>query len=95
MHYENYIEKIVREQLHEFLEKDKTICRCDNCYQDVMTLTLNNLPPMYVSSDVGHIMTMFNLTKDQLRAQIDVELLKAIDQVKKQPRHETENTNSK
>ncbi len=85
--YENYIEKIVREELKKSYERDKTLCKCDNCYQDIMTLTLNNLPPMYVSSNVGHIMTMFNLTKDQLHAQVMVELLKAIEQVKKQPKH--------
>ncbi len=85
--YENYIEKVVREELHRFFERDKTICKCDACFQDIMTLTLNNLPPMYVASNVGHIMTMFNLTKDQLQAQVVVELMKAIEQVKKNPRH--------
>jgi competence protein ComFB len=84
---ENYIEKIVREELHRLSEQDKTICQCPNCYQDIMTLTLNNLPAMYVSSDVGHIMTMFNLSKDQLQAQVIVELLKAIEKVKENPRH--------
>ncbi|MGQ9535302.1 MAG: late competence development ComFB family protein [bacterium] len=84
---ENYIEKIVREELQRLREQDKTICNCPNCYQDIMTLTLNNLPAMYVSSDIGHIMTMFNLSKDQLQAQVIVELLKAIDRVKKNPRH--------
>ncbi len=85
--YENYIEKIVREELDGFYERDKTICKCDICFQDIMTLTLNHLPPMYVTSDIGHIMTMFKLTKDQLHAQVTVELSKSIDQVKKNPRH--------
>lgn len=85
--YENYIEKIVREELKKLYETDKTLCKCDKCFQDIMTLTLNNLPPMYVSSDVGHIMTMYNLTKDQLQAQVMVELLKAVEQVKKSPKH--------
>ena len=85
--YENYIEKIVRDELKLVYERDKDLCACDKCYQDIMTLTLNNLPPMYVSSDVGHIMTMYNLTKDQLHAQVLVELQKAIDQVKQKPNH--------
>jgi len=85
--YENYIEKIVREELKKAYERDKTLCRCASCHQDIITLTLNNLPPMYVSTNVGHIMTMFNLTKDQLHAQVVVELLKAIEQVKKHPKH--------
>jgi len=83
----NYIEKIVREEFHVLCQKDKTICRCDNCYQDIMTLTLNNLPAMYVTTDVGHIMTMYHLSKDQLQAQVTVELLKAIEKVKRNPRH--------
>jgi competence protein ComFB len=85
--YENYIEKVVRDELKNMFEKDKTMCKCDNCYQDMMTLTMNNLPPMYVSSDIGHILTMYNLTRDQLRAQVMVELLKAVMTVKKNPRH--------
>lgn len=85
--FENYIERIVREELHNLYERDKTICQCDNCLQDIMTLTLNNLPPRYVASDVGHIMTMFNLTRDQLRAQVLVELLKAVEKVKENPKH--------
>lgn len=86
-HYINYIERFVRQELKEMLDKDKTICKCDNCYQDIMTLTLNNLPPMYVASNVGHILTMYNLTRDQLRAQVMVELLKAVTIVKKNPHH--------
>ena len=85
--YENYIEKIVRQELNKLYEDDKDLCRCDICYRDIMTLTLNKLPPMYVSSDVGHIMTMYNLTKDQLHAKVVVEILKAIDQVKESPKH--------
>lgn len=85
--YENYIEKIVRQELDKLYQDDKDLCRCDLCYRDIMTLTLNKLPPMYVSSDVGHIMTMYNLTKDQLHAKVVVELLRAIEQVKKSPKH--------
>ncbi len=85
--YVNYIERFVRQELKAMLDSDKTICKCDNCYQDIMTLTLNNLPPMYVASNVGHILTMYNLTRDQLRAQVMVELLKAVTTVKKNPRH--------
>ena len=85
---ENYIEKIVRDKLTELFKEDPSICQCDNCIQDIMTLTLNNLPPMYVSSNVGHIMTMFNLSHDQLTAKVMVEILKAVELVRKKPRHE-------
>ena len=85
--YENYIEKIVRQELDKLYEDNKDLCRCDLCYRDIVTMTLNKLPPMYVSSDVGHIMTMYNLTKDQLHAKVVVELLKAIEQVKNSPKH--------
>lgn len=85
--YENYIEKIVRQELEKLYEEDKDLCNCDLCYRDIVTMTLNKLPPMYVSSDVGHIMTMYNLTKDQLHAKVVVELLKAIEQVKGSPKH--------
>ena len=85
--YVNYIEKIVREELDKSYKRDKDLCTCDRCFQDIMTLTLNHLPPKYVASNIGHIMTMYNLTKDQLHAQVMVELLKAIEQVKRSPRH--------
>jgi competence protein ComFB len=86
--YENYIEKIVRQELDRLYKEDKDLCKCDLCFRDIMTMTLNKLPPMYVSSDVGHIMTMYNLTKDQLHAKVVVELLKAIAQIKKNPHHQ-------
>ncbi len=85
--FENYIEKIVRDKLADLFGEDTTVCQCDNCVQDILTLTLNRLPPMYVSSNVGHIMTMFNLSHDQLTAQVMVELLKAVQLVKNNPRH--------
>ncbi|OGC43262.1 hypothetical protein A2Y85_05710 [candidate division WOR-3 bacterium RBG_13_43_14] len=85
--FENYIEKIVRDKLADLFKKDKLICQCDNCMQDMLTLTLNKLPPMYVSSNIGHIMTMFNLSHDQLTARVTVEILKAVELVKKSPRH--------
>ena len=88
--YENYIERVVREELTRFYDRDKTICSCDACYRDIMTRTLNRLPPMYVTSNIGHIMTMFKLTRDQLHAQVITELAKSIEQVRKKPRHAAE-----
>ena len=42
--YENYIERIVREELENSFKDDTTLCRCENCYQDIP----NDLLPRYL-----------------------------------------------
>ena len=47
-------------------------CGCDLCRDDVLVFALNRVPPRYVSSRQGSVVTEVNLEKDQNRAAIDV-----------------------
>jgi len=87
MRVKNYLEDMVREELNRLLAERNDVCKCKNCYKDMVTHTLNRLPTKYAISDLGTVVTKFHLTKDQLRAQVTVEILDAIETVKKTPYH--------
>lgn len=87
MKLKNYLEDMVREELDHLLTKRDDVCKCRNCHTDMVTHTLNRLPTKYARSELGTVLTKFHLTKDQLRAQVTVELLDAIETVKKKPHH--------
>jgi competence protein ComFB len=53
---------------------------------DIMAYTLNHLPPRYVVSEKGHLYTRVDELRQQFKTDIIVELTKAINQVKANPR---------
>uniref|UniRef100_A0A7C4U7V1 Competence protein ComFB n=1 Tax=candidate division WOR-3 bacterium TaxID=2052148 RepID=A0A7C4U7V1_UNCW3 len=78
---ESYVEEIAREQLKKYKEyKDN-----ERILMDVMALALNNLKPMYVVHDKGHILTEVRLSSEQIRAQVLVAVLQAIKKVLSNP----------
>ncbi len=80
---EDYVEEIAREQLKKYKEyKDN-----ERILMDVMALALNNLKPMYVVHDKGHILTEVKLSSDHIRAQVLVQVLSAIKKVLSNPEY--------
>lgn len=84
----NYMEEAVKRSLEELLvesayeniglnEKDKL---------DVMAYCLNHLPPRYVVTEKGHLYNRVNELKQQFKTDIVVELSKAIEYIKANPR---------
>lgn len=61
-------------------------CGCDTCREDVFVFTLNRIPPRYVSSPTGSVVTELNLEKDQSRAVIDVAMMDALRRITLSPR---------
>ena len=61
-------------------------CGCDTCRGDVYVYALNRVPARYVNTQVGTIITDFNLDKDQNRAAIDVAVMEALRRVMGAPR---------
>lgn len=57
----NFTEIAVKELLPDVLEKYSKnypgLCTCEKCLEDVMAIALNRLPPRYVSTDKGSILT--------------------------------------
>ena len=83
----NYMEFIVREELKGVLAGRPDVCECRNCQLDIMAFALNQLPPHYVASEGGHIHTMVNIASAQLKTQVLVAIVNAINAVAKHPRH--------
>jgi len=63
-----------------------SFCGCDLCRDDALVFTLNRIPPRYVSSLTGSVLTEVNLEKDQSRAAIDVAMMEALRRIALAPR---------
>jgi competence protein ComFB len=61
-------------------------CGCDMCRDDALVFTLNRIPPRYVSSLTGSVVTELNLDKEQNRAAIDVAMMDALRRISLAPR---------
>ncbi len=53
---------------------------------DVMAITLNRVPPRYIVSDRGHLFSRVEELRQQFKTDLLVELTRAIEQVRKNPR---------
>lgn len=82
----NMTEQIVRERLTELL-KDVDCCKCEQCFNDMLALALNDLKPQYVNSAKGELFSKLNSTKYQKSVDIDIAIVKAINVISKNPRH--------
>lgn len=49
----NYMEVLVDEILKEII-KNYDICKCDDCIDDIKSIALNNLSPMYFLSNADN-----------------------------------------
>ena len=89
MHYElkNHMETIVDHDLLKLMEEND-MCTCDRCQLDVRALALNQLPPRYVVSRRGELMTEIDATVVQHQADVLAAMLNAIKIVKKNPNHQ-------
>ena len=53
----NEAEELVKEVLGKEMDKDKTICDCQDCILDTVGLALNNVRPLYKTSLKGSLYT--------------------------------------
>jgi competence protein ComFB len=61
-------------------------CGCDLCREDVLTFALNRIPPRYVASREGSVVTEVALEKGQSRAAIEVVVMEALRKISVAPR---------
>jgi len=85
----NYSEILVLRVLDDVLRKDDTICSCDRCKLDIAAIALNNLKPRYTVSEKGELYTKMDEMEIQNIADIIKEITRAIEKVKKDPRHDS------
>ncbi|MBW6409402.1 late competence development ComFB family protein [Clostridium weizhouense] len=83
----NYMEIWVKDHMEQQL-KQSDICKCEKCKRDIYALALNNLKPYYVVTNKGEVMAKLNTMYQQFETDITIEVEKAIEIVKKSPRHD-------
>lgn len=87
IYIKNYMEDLVLQELGQVLSK-YTVCDCDKCRSDIMSVALNLLPPMYVSSSQGEALLKANLLlKQQLKADILGAIIEGVNKVCNESRH--------
>ncbi len=86
----NYMEDVVALLLDELI-KDKDICKCEHCRLDMMAIALNKLPPKYIVTKEGQLYAKIDLLNRQYHTDVIIQLLNAIDIVKKTPHHGEDN----
>ncbi len=77
---------------NEFIYQ-KLDCNCEQCINDVLALTLNNLPARYVSTDKGEAYAKVQYFNPQLRSDIIREITLAVGQVNLKPHHKIKSSN--
>ena len=82
----NVVEEHVRESYAGVQPRFPDFCGCDVCREDVLVYALNRVPPRYVTTLEGQVVSGVNLDRDQNRAAIDVAIIDGIRRVTASPR---------
>lgn len=87
----NYMEILVDELLPGMLATENEICKCEKCLLDIKAIALNRLPPKYIVSELGEIYRRYDDLGKQLEIDALEALMRAIELVKRYPKHEKSN----
>jgi hypothetical protein len=82
----NLVEEHVRAAYESLRPRFPEFCGCDVCREDALVYTLNRVPPRYVASIRGSVLTEVSLEKDQSRAAIDVVMMDGLRKIGQAPR---------
>ena len=84
----NYMEEVVKRVFQELTsgEPYRDIQFTEKMKLDIYAYTLNHLPPRYIVTEKGHLYTRLNELQQQFQTDLVVEITKAIQQVKANPR---------
>lgn len=83
----NVTETLVRVMFNDDYMQRRLVCRCEQCQNDILALTLNRLPSRYVSTDQGQAYVKAQFLNSQLQSDIIKELTISAGLVGKSPRH--------
>jgi len=87
----NAMETIVKNLFVEFQKNYRLKCACDECQTDILVLTLNRIPPKYVSSQTGELYIKTLYLNSQLQSDVLRELSRAVLIVEKTPHRSRQN----
>lgn len=88
MKLQNFMEHEVFLVIDKLLKENTDICNCKKCRMDIAAISLNNLKPKYVVTEKGELYTKTAEMEPQFEVDIIREVTKAIEIVRKQPRHD-------
>ncbi|MFH1339112.1 MAG: CheR family methyltransferase [Candidatus Omnitrophota bacterium] len=91
----NIIEDVALDFLNIVLALRYDICTCDMCKNDMLAYVLSRVPAKYVTTEEGSLHTIIDQTKVEHQAQIGREIIKAIEVISKNPRHEVKEDREK
>lgn len=87
MECRNLMEELVDKRVDELMDM-ADMCGCPQCRADVRALALNRLPPRYITSIKGDVFARFEAQTSQDQAKVAGAIVRAIEIVRKNPRHE-------
>lgn len=82
----NMIEEVVRIKVGSFIET-YDMCCCMKCQLNACAIALNALDSRYVTTTKGALLTKLSLYNSDIQTAIDIEVLKALNTVRENPRH--------
>lgn len=82
----NVMEDMVRIEIEENIDS-LGICTCPVCRRDLMTLTLNNVPPKYVNTEKGAIISKVGSMSRDEKIKLLAEIAHCAEMVRDRPRH--------
>lgn len=82
----NVMEDVMRFEIEEIVDS-LGICTCPLCKRDLLSLTLNQVEPKYVNTDVGEVLTKVNSVSRDNRTKLLAIIVTCAQTIKNQPRH--------
>ncbi|MFA9381451.1 MAG: late competence development ComFB family protein [Acetanaerobacterium sp.] len=83
----NIMEEVVWQKIESILSHVDNCCRCTKCKNDIMAITLNNVPSKYVASKQGEMYSKITACDLQNDTRLSAIITSAILYVKDHPRH--------
>jgi len=82
----NILEELVRSKVDSSI-KAIDMCRCDKCRLNACAIALNALPARYVTTTKGALLALLATSNLEYQAQVQVQVIKALNVVKECPMH--------
>jgi competence protein ComFB len=83
----NVLEAVVTREYDDMLREVPDACGCPLCREDILVYALNRLPPRYVATLTGEVLSEVQMEADQGKADVTVALMDAFRVVGDSPRH--------
>ncbi len=83
----NIMEEVVWQKISAILERMPDCCDCPKCKNDIIAITLNNIPSKYVASKQGELLSKITASELQNDTRLSAIITSAVLYVKDHPRH--------